>query len=572
MRWTNSANPALPLLLALTAAARPPPAPSAQPTPTPPLAPIEQWVADQIAAGHPADLAAYPCPPPESAQATCRTLTGAFVARLITGAIVPPEKWQPGGLQLLSANITGPLDLSAAHIQGRVALRNTTLLSPVTLIDGRFDNSLLLECDTFDATVQGAGLRIDGSLSLVGSRFAQGVSMVGATVSGFIRAGSHIDQKLDLSNAHIGLTFAFAAMTPSPCSGPPPALPMDMVAGQGISLDAAEIGGNLQIAATVGHTGTHDAISANAAKVHGGVGLWGVINGGVDLQHSTVDGSVTLRGSTLSAPLKLAGAHIGNDLTLAGASFAGLVDLRGATIGQTLDLRGAIQPAAPSPPLRLDLENTHAGRLGDNQASWARVSHHIAGFTYGALVPPDPRDRPDQTWRRTWLAADDAETQLFDPQPYQQLAAVLAASGDKQKATAIAFWARQREREMAWQRGDYGHFFALSLLAFTVGYGIGAYTFVVLIWVMLISAAGAVVLGYSPAARAKGWLWRAQCGLDRLLPIIQLSPEFDDFFHDPAKVQLAGWQVLFFSLVAILGWLLGAFLAAALSGFTQGSS
>ena len=111
------------------------------------------------------------------------------------------------------------------------------------------------------------------------------------------------------------------------------------------------------------------------------------------------------------------------------------------------------------------------------------------------------------------------------------------------------------------------------MLAFTVGYGIGAYTFVVLIWVTLITICSAIVLRFSPVARAKGWLWCGQAGLDRrLLPIIQLSPEFDDFFRDSEKSQLNRWQVLFFSSTAIIGWLLGAFLAAALSGLTQGSS
>jgi hypothetical protein len=63
-----------------------------------------------------------------------------------------------------------------------------------------------------------------------------------------------------------------------------------------------------------------------------------------------------------------------------------------------------------------------------------------------------------------------------------------------------------------------------------------------------------------------------QASLDRLLPVIQLSPEFDEFFRDPKAHDVKGWQVLFFSGVAITGWILGAFLAAALSGLTQGSS
>ena len=60
---------------------------------------------------------------------------------------------------------------------------------------------------------------------------------------------------------------------------------------------------------------------------------------------------------------------------------------------------------------------------------------------------------------------------------------MLAASGDNAKATEVAFWSRERERQLAWQDGKIATWLGLSVLAFTVGYGIGAYTFVVLIWV-----------------------------------------------------------------------------------------
>ena len=562
-----------PLFLALTLpvqAAHPP-----QPPPPPPPPTLQQWAAAQLTAGHPIDLAAYPCPPatptptptPPTPDPACRTLPGAFTAQLLSGAIVPPAAWPLGGLQLRNAFIAGPLDLTAAHIPARIVLHNTRLEGPVLLNDARFDNSLLLECDQFDDTLQGAGLRIDGSLSLIGSQFARGVSLIGATVTGFVRAGSRLAQKLDLGNAHVGLTLSFGPMLPAPCTGGT----ADISAGQGIALDAAEIGGNLQLSGAIGHIGPHDAISANAAKIHGSIGLIVTADGGIDLQHSTTDNSVNFRGSSFTGPLRLAGAHIANDLVLGGARFAAPIDLRGAAIGQNLDLRGGLQTPSAT-PLPIDLENARAGRLGDNQASWANTAHHVAGFVYAALVPPDPKDRPDQRWRRQWLAADDAEASLFDPQPYQQLAAVLTASGDKQKATQIAFWSRQREREMAWVHGRVWQYIGLSILAFTVGYGIGNYTFVVLIWVVLITAAGAWALGFSPKAREKGWLWRCQCGLDRLLPVIQLSPEFEHFFEDSQKSELNRYQVLFFSLVAIAGWLLTAFLAAALSGLTQGAS
>jgi hypothetical protein len=373
-------------------------------------------------------------------------------------------------------------------------------------------------------------------------------------------------QLFDVSNAHIGITFAFNQNQPSDCPAEPP------VAEQGISFDGADIGGNLDLEGKIGHVGPHDAISAYATHIHGRAVLLVEADGGVDLTRAVIDNSLSLNNLTVRGALKLSGGRIGTDIILAPLAFEGAVDLSGVSAGQTLDMRSTPQPGPPKKAVALNLQNAHVGRLRDDAAAWSQLHHQLAGFVYDEFTPPAPGDRPDEAWRRAWLADDQSETWQFDPQPYRQLAAVLTASGDKERSTEVAFWSRERERQLAWQNGNFLTWTGLTVLAFTVGYGIGAYTFVVLIWVVVITGISATVLRASPVARARGWLWCSQAGLDRLLPIIQLSPEFDEFFRDSRRSQLNRWQMLFFSLTAILGWLLGAFLAAALSGLTQGSS
>jgi hypothetical protein len=528
--------------------------------------PVEEWVANRLASEQAADLKGYPCPGAAN-NVDCRALSGVFVARLIAGKVVPPDRWPVGGIELLSAEVRGNLDLTGAHVPGRIVMQNSRVAGTVTLDNARFDNSLLLACNRFDDTVTGDGLHVAGDLSLAGSQLAKQISFVGANIGGFFRAGSHVVQRFDASNAHIGLTFAF--VQPPTCPGD---LSAPLAAEQGIAFDGADVGGNVWIEGRIGHLGSHDAVSAYAAHIHGMVGLQVIADGGIDLTRAVIDNSLSLESSTVGGALKLLGGRIGTDVALSPLAFEGVVDLSGASVGQTFNMQGPPQPAAGGKVLRLNLQNAHVARLQDDAGTWSQVHHQLAGFVYDEFVPPDPGKRPDQGWRRGWLAADESETKQFDPQPYRQLAAVLAASGDKEKATEVAFWSRQRERQLAWQNDKIWTWLDLSVLAFTVGYGIGAYTFVVLIWVVLITVCGTIVLRFSPVARAKGWLWCGQAGLDRLLPIIQLSPEFDNFFGDPEKSQLNRWQVLFFSLTAIIGWLLGAFLAAALSGLTQGSS
>jgi len=47
--------------------------------------------------------------------------------------------------------------------------------------------------------------------------------------------------------------------------------------------------------------------------------------------------------------------------------------------------------------------------------------------------------------------------------------------------------------------------------------------------------------------------------------------EFSDFFDDPQRQRLKDWQVFVFSAFVIIGWVLGLFLVAAMTGLTQHS-
>ena len=68
------------------------------------------------------------------------------------------------------------------------------------------------------------------------------------------------------------------------------------------------------------------------------------------------------------------------------------------------------------------------------------------------------------------------------------------------------------------------------------------------------------------AARAQ---WCFGASFTRLLPVIEINREFSDFFVDPDRTRLTGWQSFVFSAIRIVGWVLGAILIAAVSGLTQ---
>ena len=80
---------------------------------------------------------------------------------------------------------------------------------------------------------------------------------------------------------------------------------------------------------------------------------------------------------------------------------------------------------------------------------------------------------------------------------------------------------------------------------------------------------GAVVLWFSQEARAKGPAWCLGASLDHLLPIVELNKEFGDFFHDPNRERLKGWQVFYFGIQTLVGYVLASFVVAGLAGLTQ---
>jgi len=156
----------------------------------------------------------------------------------------------------------------------------------------------------------------------------------------------------------------------------------------------------------------------------------------------------------------------------------------------------------------------------------------------------------------------------YSATPYEQLAAALTSLGDSDAANEIRYLGRVRERET-----QTGLAYVWSgFLQYVAGFGIGTYTFRVLIWVIVISLAGASLLWTTvPAAKQHGPVWCFGASLSRLLPVIEINREFTEFFNDPKRERLTGWQSFIFSVIGILGFVLGAILIAAVSGLTQSS-
>jgi hypothetical protein len=141
--------------------------------------------------------------------------------------------------------------------------------------------------------------------------------------------------------------------------------------------------------------------------------------------------------------LLLVGAKIGGDLSLVGTSIEaerGMNSLKAdrLEVGGGLFLRGNFSTIGI-----VDLSHAKVAILLDVESCWPRKGELIlSGFTYGALGPRAPQTAAA---RKRWLDLRK-DVRRFDPQPYEQLAKVLKASGHASEARQILI---EKERDYA---------------------------------------------------------------------------------------------------------------------------
>jgi len=540
-----------------------------------------------------------------------------------------------GDLDLNSANVGGNLNVESSTIAGSVDLNFLAVgkdldLSNHAKLGGDVDletakiggNLFMNDASSFSKKIKGDSVSVGKDLMMDNASFDGNVDFDNAAIEGGLWINhAKIGGKITLVDAKIGGTLSLSESTFS----------------DDISADRSRVGGSLLMRGKSAFNGT---TSLRAVKI------------GSNLQLTGSSFAKTLDGTRLSVDGRL--------LMDDGASFRGKVFLNDAKIGEAIELKnatvftinlseadgrellisglgwwcvggklptGLAAPQQADPNLRsahwklgdsgwrnaqcdttleslptLLLLNAHFEAFQDSVDAWP-PSMKLEGFHYerlGGFGGDDMRQRSSSDWS-DWLERD----RIFSTQPYTQLSSVLLGAGRRSASEAIQMSGRDRERDEAWKHESFWSWLrhsCLSWLWLTVfsvvaGYGIGLYTFRVLWWVLGLTLLGAVVLYYSPPARRRSFVWRLGASLHRLLPVVELSKEFKDFFENPldetgASVQPRGrrsnggrhWQAgatpreprnlnkylaAYFALQAIAGWILGFFLLAAMGTLTQ---
>ncbi len=408
------------------------------------------------------------------------------------------------------------VSLEGVRVKGDLDMRNIEIKQQLRIVNSRLDGNIDL---------RGAHL---GSLALLGTRFAGHVVFDDAKIAG----------NLDLE----GSTFE-----------------------RKVRMIRTEVLGSLLM--------NNKATFMDEVSLH-----YAMIDGNLEMENSNFLKLVTAENLKISRNLFLGRARFSEKvsfpllrvlgyLDMSGGTFT-RVDLSRAVIGSELrladDFGVATWPLASTAADVLLLRDVQVGTLRD--LGVYPVGMDVSGLTYERLASFYTKndDQVISEWK-DWVK----KANHVGSQPYAQLEKIFAGAANHDRVLEIQFIAREAERFEARAKGDWGRWAWLNVLRWLCGYGIGTYTFIVIPWVFASVLLGVLVLGHVKPGNVKSVGWRIGASLDRLLPIIELNKEFGNYFDDPHRTRLMAWQVGFFSMYALWGWVLGLLLIAAMSGLTQ---
>ena len=458
------------------------------------------------------------------------------------------------------------VDLTAANVKGQLNLIGATVNGKLTMDSVEVGQNLLMrgskEQPASFAEVDLAAADVKGQLSLEG-----------ATVSG----------KLTMNGLEVGRDLLMRGSKEQPASFAEVDLTAANVKGR-LSLEGAMVNGKL----------TMTGLKVGQNLLMRGSKEQPTTFAEVDLQRSDVHGAIVLSGARFGGDLLLDDAQAGTDLLMCSIEH-GLdgqyltASLKGVKVGRTLELKGTtaaklVLSDANIGELRicsmrwktesqLNLRNTRASVLHEDGGWPCHIE--LNGFSYARLGFSDVSD-----WRarylRNWLDRDTTYT----PQPYEQLAVVFRSAAEPEKAHEVMFASRERARRLAkvertidnlpgfglWKVPGW-RYFGLTILKWTIGYGLGYRYFWSLWWVLGFTLLGVIVLQIDTHQHID-----TDQHIDIAGSVIysfqKLLPPFAKL-ESSLKYTPGPFAAWYFYIHQLVGFVLAAFLTAGLAGLTQ---
>jgi hypothetical protein len=394
--------------------------------------------------------------------------------------------------------------------------------------------------------------QIDVWLYFVNCDFPQGMMMRDARLTGLFLPGCKVGKGIRADRMLVsGAVLLIAGFE---CKG-------------GLALPAAEIGGVLSCIGGYFESEKGPAIDASGLRVRDSVFLRADFKakGEVRFLEAEIGGILSCiggqfeneKGRALYADgLKAVGGvflrdgfHAKGDVSMVAADFGKMFSIRGAEFLGKLDVRHA-----------------KAQVFDDDEKSWPQAGKLlIDGFGYGRFSDQAPLGF---ALRKRWLERQDTES--FTPQPYEQLALVMKALGQRRDARLALM---EKEREFR-RKGKLRTFRWLwsHVLEATIGFGYTPWRAV--IWLLALWLVGGAVFWAAAGGDALAPSGFSQImpqpflpfvySLDALLPLVDLKQES---YWVPYPGGVAGWMTLSYLWLHILmGWFLTGMGLFGLSG------
>ncbi|MBI4526526.1 MAG: pentapeptide repeat-containing protein [Deltaproteobacteria bacterium] len=481
----------------------------------------------------------------------------------------------------------GQVDLVAAKIDGQIDMRGSNFTGKLNMDSLRVGEHLFMRDGAEFTEVELTGARIAGVLDTTNSKFTGKLNMNSFWVGQHLLMGKQTEfAEVDLSAANIGGVVSMIG-----CKFRGKLNMNSLRVGQHllmrngaefteVGLTAAKIEGYLDI----GSSKFVDKLNMNRVEIRRNLFMRdGAEFTEVDLTSANIGGQVDLTRSKFTGklnmdslrvgeqllmrekaefawlgkeyPICLVSGEIGGDMVISDSQFPSL-DLTGTKIHGELRLGSDIEkPVRWHQEATLILRNTHVAALQDTEDAWPEKIK-LDGFTYSRLggLAGDFSQiaKRKGAWFISWLAKSE-----YSPQPYGQLGEVLQKAGYKEMANQVLYAGKQREKKgSSWRRWLW-----MLLQDMFIGYGFKLERS--LYWVIGLTALGTVILTWSdqgPTPHAV--LSRIFYTLNMLLPVIQLDKAYDN-------VTLTGYTQIYFYVHKILGYFIGFFIIAGLSGLTK---
>ncbi|MBO3748423.1 hypothetical protein J5X84_20300 [Streptosporangiaceae bacterium NEAU-GS5] len=516
----------------------------------------------------------------------------------VNGTVLGPNR---DGVALSAVGITvdGTLDAAKLTAGGALCLQGMRIAGAVILSGSRVTAPGSIAIDTETGVVEGAfsadRLRVDGeiqlrllqigaSLRLSGAHLnnpgARALGAGGLTVRGgvWMRSGFTAAGEIRFIGARLGanLTLTGASLTNE--------------AGNALTLDHATVEGEVQAAQLTVAAGQ---VSMLGTHIRSGLGLEGAVleSGPADeplyIEDATIEGPTRLRRLRAQGSLRIRHSRFGGPVLFTHAVLhnpGGLalrftrneiaahvdfsrIEVRGEVrmghthIARDLNFEDAVLLNADDVALEATglhteelaffpkqteglvvFDHAHVNRLRDDPARWP-AGLHLNGLTYGSL---EPRLRAKDRLR--WLSRD---ARVYQPQPYEQLAAFYIQAGHATDARDVLYAKERRSRTSNAPLGRMWN----ALQDVTVGFGYRPWRAAT--WLILLLIAGSLV--YAEAHPAQLKIGEAPefnpvvYTLDLLLPVVDLGQQGA---YNPTGAQ----QWLAYALIAA-GWVLATTIA-----------